>query len=107
LIFHVNGPLDDGWATVGYWTSKAARDRFIQDRIMPAMAGRGEPPAIEDLELHNSLTEAAVGTSRAAAHSLSWATPEPAGCRQESGQTIKLSPADLLYPRSRALDLRS
>lgn len=63
LIFHVNGPLDDGWATVGFWTSKAARDRFIQERIMPAMAGAGEPPTIEDLELHNSLTEAAVGTA--------------------------------------------
>ena len=63
LIFHVNGPLDDGWATVGFWTSKAARDRFVQERIMPAMAGLGEPPAIEDLELHNSLTEAAVGTA--------------------------------------------
>ena len=62
LVFHVNGPLDDGWATVGFWTSKAARDRFIQERIMPAMAG-GAPPAIEDLELHNSLTEAAVGTA--------------------------------------------
>jgi hypothetical protein len=63
LIFHVNGPLDDGWATVGFWTSKAARDRFIQERIMPAMAGVGEPPMIEDLELHNALTEAAVGTA--------------------------------------------
>ena len=39
LVFHANGPLDEGWATVGYWTSKAARDRFIQERIMPAMAG--------------------------------------------------------------------
>ena len=51
LIFHVTGPLDDGWATVGFWTSKAARDRFIQERIMPAMAAAGEPPTIEDLEL--------------------------------------------------------
>ena len=63
LIFHVNGPLDDGWATVGSWTSKAARDRFIQDRIMPAMAESSERPAIEDLALHNALTEAAVGTA--------------------------------------------
>ena len=63
LIFHVTGPLDDGWATVGFWTSKAARDRFIQERIMPATAAAGEPPTIEDLELHNSLTEAAVGTA--------------------------------------------
>jgi hypothetical protein len=63
LVFHVNGPLDDGWATVGFWTSKAARDRFIQERIAPAMAGSGEQPAIEDLELHNSLTEAAAGTT--------------------------------------------
>jgi hypothetical protein len=63
LVFHVNGPLDDGWATVGYWTSKAARDRFIHERVLPAMAGSAGPPAIEDLELHNSLTEAAVGTA--------------------------------------------
>jgi hypothetical protein len=63
LIFHANGPLDDGWATVGYWTTKAARDRFIQERIMPAMAGSDARPSIEDLDLHNSLTEAAVGTS--------------------------------------------
>jgi hypothetical protein len=63
LIFHVNGPLEDSWATVGYWTSKAARDRFVAERIAPAMAGAGAPPAIEDLELHNSLTEAAITTS--------------------------------------------
>jgi hypothetical protein len=52
--------VEGGWATVGYWTSKAARDRFIGERIMPAMGGAGEPPTIVDLELHNSLTEAAV-----------------------------------------------
>ena len=34
LVFHANGPLDDGWATVGFWTSKADRDRFVRDRIM-------------------------------------------------------------------------
>ena len=48
---------------MGFWTSKAARDRFIRERIMPAMVGAGESPTIEDLELHNSLTEAAVGTA--------------------------------------------
>lgn len=66
LIFHVNGPLDDGWATVGFWTSKAARDRFIRERVMPALAGAGETPTMEDLELHNALTEASVGTAASA-----------------------------------------
>jgi hypothetical protein len=40
-IFHANGPLDDGWATVGFWTSKQARDRFIQERILPPWPARG------------------------------------------------------------------
>jgi hypothetical protein len=53
LVYHVHGPSDDGWVTVGYWTSRAARDDFVQGRLMPIAAGMPAPPTMEDLDLHN------------------------------------------------------
>lgn len=60
-IFHVNGPLGDGWAVADAWTSKEERDTFIANNVRPAMeaAGITGPPIIEDLPLHNTLTERA------------------------------------------------
>ena len=58
-IFHINGPSDDGWVVVDAWTSKDARDQFIADKVVPAMQSRGvQPPAIEDLTLHNTMSPA-------------------------------------------------
>ena len=64
VVYHVNGPLDDGWCVVGYWASKELRDAFMTDVLAPAMqqAGAGTPPQIEDLPLHNSMHAASVTT---------------------------------------------
>jgi quinol monooxygenase YgiN len=57
VVWHVHGPVDDGWLVIDTWTSKAARDRFIQERIMPAMqqAGATGPPDIEDMDVAASM----------------------------------------------------
>lgn len=62
-VFHVNGPLDGGWCVIDYWTSREARDRFVETRLRPAMesAEGMAPPAIEDLELHATMTTAPAG----------------------------------------------
>jgi hypothetical protein len=57
-VYHVNGTLGDGYAVLDYWSSKAARDEFMQTKVGPAMAASGidAEPAIEELTVHNSLT---------------------------------------------------
>jgi hypothetical protein len=51
LTFHVNGPIEGGWCVIDGWTSKEARDRFIESRVRPAMekAPLQGPPQFEDL----------------------------------------------------------
>ena len=51
VTFHVNGPYDGGWCVVDAWDSKAARDRFVEEQIKPALEGAPltGPPTIEDL----------------------------------------------------------
>lgn len=53
-VYHVNGPTPTGWIVIDSWASRADRDAFIGERVLPAMqaAGISGPPAIEDLELH-------------------------------------------------------
>ena len=57
-VFHVNGQLGDGWCVLDYWSSKSARDEFMQSRVGPAVAAAGiqAAPVIEELSVHNSLT---------------------------------------------------
>jgi hypothetical protein len=67
LTFHFNGPHDGGWCVIDGWTSKEARDRFMETRIRPVferipLAG---PPSIEDL-----VVEATLGIETPAASSL-------------------------------------
>ena len=61
LTFHVNGAIDGGWMVIDTWTSKAARDRFGEERIEPAMpdAGLTGPPVFEDLDVEATLLERA------------------------------------------------
>jgi hypothetical protein len=56
-VFHVNGPIDDGIYVIDYWTTKAERDEFTEERIKPGVqaAGVTSMPTFEDLELHNSM----------------------------------------------------
>jgi hypothetical protein len=60
-VFHVNGALGDGYAVLDYWTSKAARDEFMASKVGPAAAALGieTEPVIEELTVHNSLTQRA------------------------------------------------
>jgi hypothetical protein len=60
-VLHVNGPLDDGWCVLDYWTSKEVRDEFMQTKVGPAVQATGidAQPVIEELAVHNSLTEPA------------------------------------------------
>jgi hypothetical protein len=60
-VLHVNGELGDGWCVLDYWSSKDARDEFMQSRVGPAVQAVGieAEPAIEEMPVHNSLTESA------------------------------------------------
>ena len=61
ITFHVNGPLNDGWCVIDGWSSKEARDRFVESRIKPAMATAPftGPPRIEDLMVQATIAAAA------------------------------------------------
>jgi hypothetical protein len=57
LTWHVNGPVQGGWCVIDGWTSKAARDEFIEARVRPAMenAPLTGPPEFEDLDVEATL----------------------------------------------------
>jgi quinol monooxygenase YgiN len=61
VTFHVNGPVEGGWCVIDGWTSKAARDEFMEARVRGAMADAPltGPPRFEDLDVEASLTEPA------------------------------------------------
>jgi hypothetical protein len=58
---HVNGAMGDGYTVVDYWSSKAARDAFMESKVGPAVAALGidVEPVIEELQVHNALTQKA------------------------------------------------
>ena len=57
IVHHVNGPGGDGnWVVVDSWTSREARDRFLEERVFPNMPSDGPRPDVQDLEVHNTLT---------------------------------------------------
>jgi hypothetical protein len=56
LIMHSAGPIEDGgWYVYDIWESQAHLDRFVEERLMPALkelgAPPGEPPQV--YEIHN------------------------------------------------------
>jgi hypothetical protein len=65
MTFHVNGPIEGGWCVIDAWTSKEARDRFIENNVRPGMEGSplSGPPSFEDLDVEASLTEGAKATA--------------------------------------------
>lgn len=65
VTFHVNGPVEDGWCVIDGWTSKEARDRFIETRVKPALdqAPMHGPPVIEDLIVQATLAAGATVTA--------------------------------------------
>jgi hypothetical protein len=60
-VFHVNGMLDGEWCVLDYWSSKEARDTFIERNVKPAMenANLTGAPTFESFVAHNVLTEPA------------------------------------------------
>ena len=44
LIFHVAGPSDKGWQVVDVWESRADFDRFVAERLGPAIRLSGMVP---------------------------------------------------------------
>ena len=65
ITFHVNGPYEGGWCVIDGWTSKAARDEFMETRIRPVFENvplTGEP-TIEDLLVEATLQESAAVTT--------------------------------------------
>ena len=66
LTFHVNGPYEGGWCVIDGWTSKRARDAFLESRIRPVFerVPLTGPPSIEDLVVEATLgAEAPVTTA--------------------------------------------
>ncbi|HET6848405.1 MAG TPA: hypothetical protein VFH74_06075 [Gaiellales bacterium] len=50
LIMHSAGPTEDGWYVYDVWESKEHLQRFVQERLMPALqelhAPQGDPPQV-------------------------------------------------------------
>jgi hypothetical protein len=61
VTFHVNGPTEGGWCVVDAWTSKEARDRFMEEQVKPAAEGSAltGPPELQDLAVEATLREGA------------------------------------------------
>jgi len=47
LLFHAGGAKPDGWVVFEVWETRAAQERFMSDRLGPALpaAGINGPPA--------------------------------------------------------------
>jgi hypothetical protein len=59
VTFHFNGPVEGGWCVIDGWTSKEARDEFMESRVRPVMqnAPLQGPPRFEDLRVEAVLLE--------------------------------------------------
>jgi hypothetical protein len=65
LTFHVSGPDGDGFLVADGWTSKGARDAFMDANIRPVMENTemAGPPSFEELDVHNTLRPRAAATA--------------------------------------------
>ncbi len=58
LIFHMAGPIDEGWGVIDCWESRHHFDTFFQNRLGPAVAELGDrapanQPDIKQFEVFN------------------------------------------------------
>jgi hypothetical protein len=59
ITFHVNGPVEGGWCVVDAWDSIEARNRFLEERVKPAVGEElAAPPEVEDLMVEATLATA-------------------------------------------------
>jgi hypothetical protein len=56
VVFHVNGPFEDGWCVIDGWTSKSIRDQFMEGiGAIIAAAPLSGAPTIEELTVEATL----------------------------------------------------
>lgn len=56
LIFHASGPIDGGWGVLDFWESRELFDRFISERVAPAMSAAGAaPPEVHEFPVYEYL----------------------------------------------------
>jgi hypothetical protein len=58
LIFHMAGPIDEGWGVIDCWESRELFDAFVQNRLGPTIQELGDqalpgPPDIKQFEVVN------------------------------------------------------
>lgn len=52
LIIHTAGPTSDGWRIFDVWESREDFDRFMQEKVIPAMKALGVPQDGPEPEIH-------------------------------------------------------
>jgi hypothetical protein len=60
LIFHMAGPIEEGWGIIDCWESREHFDTFFQSRLGPAVQELGDqalpvPPDTREFEVFNYL----------------------------------------------------
>ncbi len=52
LMFHMAGPIEDGWGVIDCWESREHFDSFYRNRLGPAVAELGDaaPPNQPDIK---------------------------------------------------------
>lgn len=58
LVFHAAGPIEEGWGVIDFWESREHFDRFLEQRLGPAIQELGDrapqgPPDIKEFPVHN------------------------------------------------------
>jgi hypothetical protein len=60
LVFHWAGEVDGKWTVTDVWDSRAAYDRFQQERLLPAIQqvvgvdpSNGPQPTVSEFSVHN------------------------------------------------------
>lgn len=60
MLFHASGPIDGGWGIIDFWESREEFDKFMQERIRPAVMELGDKgpksaPDIKEFPVHDTL----------------------------------------------------
>jgi hypothetical protein len=58
LIFHMAGPVEDGWGIIDVWEAREKFDAFQAERLLPAIQELGDrapqgPPDIREFPVHH------------------------------------------------------
>ncbi len=60
LVFHAAGPMEGGWNAIDFWESREHFDRFLGERLGPAIQELGDkappnPPSIKEFPVYNTI----------------------------------------------------